>query len=205
MQIEPNSRQIPSDITITSKKEYSDILYGYLQTESKLDPATNIRYILKKDINYGTIAEEIGAARQTVSKRFKALMDEELISYDEKNKRYILSTLRRDLATLLPYDTVRILSRNVKERTLSILAYLLKTYIQHGSQPCEINLDIMKTFTGLSATNRAKNNEVIKDILVFLQYNRFISYHVEKRIDATTGGYKTVYVLDWVDNKVSFS
>lgn len=205
MQIESNSRQIPSDVAITSNKDYSDLLYGYLQTISELDPATKERFILKKNINYGSIATELEIARQTVSKRFNSLLEEDLIRYDEKNKRYILLTLRRELATLLPNDTVRILCNTLKERSLSILAYLLKTYVQHGSQPCEFNLDILKTFTGLSAANRAKNNEVVKDVLLILKQLNFISYHAEKRIDTLTGGYKTVYILDWVDNKVRFS
>ena len=43
MQIEKNSRQIPSNERYTANKNYSDILYGYLQNISVLDEALGMR------------------------------------------------------------------------------------------------------------------------------------------------------------------
>ena len=204
MQIQKNSRQIPSNEKITSNKNYSDILYGYLQHLSLLDEEIGIRYIPKSMVKYTAIAEEIGVARQTVSKKFNNLIDQGLVVLDATNKRYILSTLEAELATLLPDDTIRVLCNTLQERCLSVLSYLLKTFAQHGERQCEVNMDIIKAHIGLSKTNRGSNNEVIKDIFIILKQLGLIEYHVNKEIDKTTGGYRSRYILDRVDNRVQF-
>ncbi len=204
MQIQKNSRQIPSNEKITSNKNYSDILYGYLQHLSLLDEEVGIRYIPKNMVKYTAIAEELGVARQTVSKKFNNLIDQGLVVLDAANKRYILSTLEAELATLLPDDTIRVLCNTLQERCLSVLSYLLKTFAQHGQNPCEVNMDIIKAHVGLSKTNRGSNNEVIKDIFIILKQLGLIEYHVYKEMDQTTGGYRSRYILDRVDNRVQF-
>lgn len=205
MEIQKNSRQIPSNEKYTANKKYSDILYGYLQHISLLDEELGVRYIPKANIKYIQIAEDLGITRQTVSKKFNNLIEEGLMVWDAANKRYILSTLEAELATLLPDDTIRILCNTLQERCLSILSYLLKTYVQHGESPCEINMDIIKAYVGLSKSNRGTNNEVVRDIFVVLKQLGFIDYHSYKEMDATTGGFKTKYVLDRVDNRVRFN
>lgn len=204
MEIQKNSRQIPSNEKITSNKNYSDILYGYLQHLSLLDEEIGIRYIPKNMVKYTAIAEELGVARQTVSKKFNNLIDQGLVVLDAANKRYILSTLEAELATLLPDDTIRVLCNTLQERCLSVLSYLLKTFAQHGQNPCEVNMDIIKAHVGLSKTNRGSNNEVIKDIFIILKQLGLIEYHVYKEMDQTTGGYRSRYILDRVDNRVQF-
>lgn len=204
MEIQKNSRQIPSNEKITSNKNYSDILYGYLQHLSLLDEEIGIRYIPKNMVKYTAIAEELGVARQTVSKKFNNLIDQGLVVLDAANKRYILSTLEAELATLLPDDTIRVLCNTLQERCLSVLSYLLKTFAQHGQNPCEVNMDIIKAHVGLSKTNRGSNNEVIKDIFIILKQLGLIEYHVYKEMDQATGGYKSRYILDRVDNRVQF-
>ena len=47
-------------------------------------------------------------------------------------------------------------------------------------------------------------NEVIKDIFIILKQLGLIEYHVNKEIDKTTGGYRSRYILDRVDNRVQF-
>jgi hypothetical protein len=116
-----------------------------------------------------------------------------------------LSTLEAELATLLPDDTIRVLYNTLQERCLSVLSYLLKTFAQHGEQPCDVNMDIMKAHVGLSKNNRGSNNEVIRDILMVLKQLGLIEYHIRKEMDAATGGLKTYYVLDRVDNRVQFT
>ena len=59
MEIQRNSRQIPSVPQYTANKQYSDLLYGYLQNISSMDEKTGIRYIPKKEIKYTEIAEAI--------------------------------------------------------------------------------------------------------------------------------------------------
>lgn len=204
MQIQKNSRQIPSNEKYTANKNYSDILYGYLQHMSILDETIGVRYIEKKDIKYTKIAEDLGVTRQTVSKKFNSLIEEGLISFDAGNKRYLLRVLEAELATLLPDDTVKVLCNTLQERCLSVLAYLLKTYIQHGESSCEVNMDIIKGHVGLSKSNRGTNNEVIRDIFMILKKLGLIEYRIEKSLDSNTGGYRSKYVLERVDNRVQF-
>lgn len=204
MVIEKNSRQIPSNEKYTANKNYSDILYGYLQHISVLDETLGVRYIEKKDIKYTKIAEDLGVTRQTISKKFNNLIEEGLLSFDGSSKRYYLLVLEAELATLLPNDTVRVLCNTLQERCLSVLAYLLKTYVQHGCQPCEVSLEVIKGYVGLSKTNRGSNNEIIRDIFIVLNRLGLIQYKLEKVLDQATGGYKTKYILEEVNNQVRF-
>ena len=205
MEIQHNSRQLPSNEKYTANKKYSDLVYGYLQQKSVLDESLGLRYLPKKEVKYTQMAEDLGLSRQTASRKFNNLIEQDLVYYDEGNKRYILTKLEADLAALLPCDTVRILCVNLQERSLSILAYLIKTYFQHGQRPCEINIDVIKNHVGLNVDNRGRNNEVIKDIFLLLKKLGLIEYHTEKNFDAVSGGFKTRYILDKVDNKVDFT
>lgn len=202
MEIQKNSRQIPSDKIYTANKSYSDILYGYLQHISLLEENLMYRYIPKADIKYTAIAADLSLSRQTVSKKFNNLVEQGLLSYDAEKKWYILNNLEAELATLLPEDTVRVLCNTLQERCLSILAYLLKTYVQHGKDECEVSLDVIKGYVGLNVANRGTNNDIVRDIFIVLQKLGLIEYRIENRRDAATGGYKTVYVLEKVDNCV---
>jgi hypothetical protein len=204
MEIQKNSRQIPSDKIYTANKKYSDILYGYLQHISHLDKDRKIRFIMKKEIKYTDIGKELNMHRQTVSTKFNNLIKQGLIIYNENYMRYELVTIEDKLATLLPDDTVRILCNSLQERCLSILAYLLKTYIQHNETSCQFNLDIIKEQVGLCVDNRGCNNQVIKDCLLVLQKLGFITYHVTTEVDSKTGGIKTLYILDKVTNSIKF-
>lgn len=205
MQIFYDSRQIPSDKSLTGNKKYSDLLYGYLQVMSDREEDTDIRYIEKKNLKFTKIAEDLQISRQTVASRLNNLIDMGLLKYDEIKKRYEFITIQKDLAALLPKPTVRILCNTLRERSLSILAYLLKSYFQHGQKPFNINIDILKAQVGLSSANRGTNNEVITDTLILLKKLGFIDYKVVKEMDKVSGGFKTVYILLSVDNYIDWT
>lgn len=205
MQVFYDSRQIPSDKSLTGNKKYSDLLYGYLQVVSEREEETNIRYIEKKNLKFTKIAADLQISRQTVASRLNNLIDMGLLKYDEVKKRYEFITIQKDLAALLPKPTVRILCNTLRERSLSILAYLLKSYFQHGQKPFNINIDILKAQVGLSSANRGTNNEVITDTLILLKKLGFIDYKVVKEMDKVSGGFKTVYILLSVDNYIDWT
>ena len=205
MQVFYDSRQIPSDKSLTGNKKYSDLLYGYLQVVSEREEGTNIRYIEKKNLKFTKIAADLQISRQTVASRLNNLIDMGLLKYDEVKKRYEFITIQKDLAALLPKPTVRILCNTLRERSLSILAYLLKSYFQHGQKPFNINIDILKAQVGLSSANRGTNNEVITDTLVLLKKLGCIDYKVVKEMDKVSGGFKTVYILLSVDNYIDWT
>ena len=205
MQVFYDSRQIPSDKSLTGNKKYSDLLYGYLQVVSEREEGTNIRYIEKKNLKFTKIAADLQISRQTVASRLNNLIDMGLLKYDEVKKRYEFITIQKDLAALLPKPTVRILCNTLRERSLSILAYLLKSYFQHGQKPFNINIDVLKAQVGLSSANRGTNNEVITDTLILLKKLGFIDYKVVKEMDKVSGGFKTVYILLSVDNYIDWT
>lgn len=205
MQVFYDSRQIPSDKSLTGNKKYSDLLYGYLQVVSEREEGTNIRYIEKKNLKFTKIAADLQISRQTVASRLNNLIDMGLLKYDEVKKRYEFITIQKDLAALLPKPTVRILCNTLRERSLSILAYLLKSYFQHGQKPFNINIDVLKAQVGLSSANRGTNNEVITDTLILLKKLGFIDYKVVKEMDKISGGFKTVYILLSVDNYIDWT
>ena len=205
MQVFYDSRQIPSDKSLTGNKKYSDLLYGYLQVVSEREEGTNIRYIEKKNLKFTKIAADLQISRQTVASRLNNLIDMGLLKYDEVKKRYEFITIQKDLAALLPKPTVRILCNTLRERSLSILAYLLKSYFQHGQKSFNINIDILKAQVGLSSANRGTNNEVITDTLILLKKLGFIDYKVVKEMDKVSGGFKTVYILLSVDNYIDWT
>jgi DNA-binding transcriptional ArsR family regulator len=196
LKIQKNSRQVPSVTEYIGNKKYSDLLYGYLQHISKREEDSANRYIEKKDINYSSIAKEIGMSRQTVSSKFKALIEMGLISYNEETQVYELFALDKALATLLPAQTIRVLCNTLRERSISILCYLLKLYVREGESPCILNLDMIKTFLGLSEKNNGVNNQTILDTLYILSELKLIEVHCEEC------GTRLVYVLDKVNNEV---
>ena len=54
---------------------YGDSVYAWLLLHSHYDPDENHNYIYKKDFTFVDIAADIGKTRQTVSKRFNALLE----------------------------------------------------------------------------------------------------------------------------------
>ena len=135
-------------------------------------------------MKFTKIAADLQISRQTVASRLNNLIDMGLLKYDEVKKRYEFITIQKDLAALLPKPTVRILCNTLRERSLSILAYLLKSYFQHGQKPFNINIDILKAQVGLSSANRGTNNEVITDTLILLKKLGFIDYKVVKEMES---------------------
>ena len=198
-----NSRQIPSDKSIVGNKQYYDLLFGYLQTESLYDKDEKMPYLEKRQVNYTKLAAELKISRQTASKYVKHLLDCDIMVYDEYRKRYWLPPIDRQLAVLLPVNTVRVICNTLHPRCLSILAYLLKTYVQHNNETCDINMEVIKDYVGLNPKNRGVNSEIIRDCMFVLKKLELIDYKVEKRVENNTT--KTYYVLLWVNNEVDLA
>ena len=85
LKIQPNSRQIPSNELYTADKKYNDLLYGTLQEMSYIGDE-NIRYVNKSDISYVKLAQKLNLTRQTVSTRFKHLLEILPENRDEQSK-----------------------------------------------------------------------------------------------------------------------
>lgn len=202
LKIQSNSRQIPSNELYTADKKYNDLLYGILQEMSYISKE-NIRYINKSDINYVKLAQKLNLTRQTVSTRFKHLLEIGLIRYEESDKRYQLCSVDKTLCSLVPFETLRKLNNTLNQNTISIYVYLLKRFIANGEKPYQVLMTQMKKFIGIT-TSTTSNNIVITDILRILQLLKLIDleYIKEKKEEKTCSStsYKTNIIIKTVRN-----
>ena len=106
LQIQKNSRQVPSDEIYTADKKYHDLLYGVMQELSYQDGEgiDNCRYVNKKDMKFQDLGDRIGLTRQTVKKKLDNLMSLGLVTYIEEEKRYKILKLDNKISTLVPFD-----------------------------------------------------------------------------------------------------
>jgi hypothetical protein len=180
MEIEKDSRQVPKVVEICSDKKYNDILYSYLQTiskDEKREDGTIRRYIEKKDINYTALGEVLKLSRQTISVKFKNLMELGLITYIPERKIYELVVLAPDIAALIPKRTLSKMVHTLSENSVSTYVYLLQRYWANGCKPFVFMIDNIKIFVGLSL-NTTSNNPIIIDILEVLQGLDLIRYRM---------------------------
>lgn len=173
------SRQVPKIKKIIADKKYHDILYSYLQSQSKWDGEIgHPRYVDKKVINFSKIGKVLGISRQTASKRFQNLITLGLISKEPNDKGdYILSLLPADVAALIPEKTLNLLVDTLSENSISTYIYLLRRYIANNERPFQFSVDDIKNFIGISTTTRS-NNDVVDNILYVLQKIDLIKYRI---------------------------
>lgn len=201
LKIMPNSRQIPKTKSICANKKYYDILYAYLQYISEKDE-DGVRYFTKKDINFSKLGDQFGLTRQTVSTKFKNLKELELVEEVDKNK-FKLVTLDKELATLVQYDLLKLMTDTLNENTITTYVYLLNRYYSNGCKPFQFSLDAVKEIVGLSVSAR-NNNDIVTNILFILQKIGLIKYSLTtvKQENDSFNNIKTIYQLDWMTNNI---
>jgi DNA-binding transcriptional ArsR family regulator len=198
MTIQSNSRQVPKVRMYTANKMYYDLLYGVLQEMSYYDFdlwGERRRYIDKCNIKYVDLAERIGLTRQSVSSKFKNLIELGLIEYEEEEKRYVLNSLDKNEAALIPFETLRRLNNTVNHNCISIYVYLLNRFVAAEQKEYMITLGQLKMFIGLSDTTNS-NNVVVTDILVVLRKLGLVDFRKE------SNGSKTYFVIEKVRNVI---
>ena len=202
LKIQENSRQVPRSKETVSNKNYSDQIYGYLQSISEWDGIVgHPRYVKKKDIVYKTMADIIGVSRQTASAHFKKMVDggttgKQLGLIKESDDRYELVPLPQNLASLVSRQTLAILVSSLNKNAISIYTFLLNEYIKHKEQPFQTNIDIIKEFIGIGTKSRS-NNETVTNIFYVLQKLGLMKYYYNEN---TYGEGKRSYVITWMTN-----
>lgn len=205
LNIQRDSRQIPKVKQFLSKKKYCDSLYAYLQSISHWD-GKGQRYVYKKDVNFTDLAEMFGTTRQTISKKFKFLLEGQedsvpLIRYDQKNKRYYLIQLDRQLAALVPRSTLIVLVSTLKQNVISLYVYLLNRYYASGCNEFQFSYPQLKTVLGLG-TKSSGNNYLITSYLFVLQKLGLLNKRSELRV-GMDGQKVTVNYITWMTNEIS--
>lgn len=203
LKIQPNSRQIPKSKNICSNKKYYDILYAYLQCISKRDSKSNKRYFYKKDINFSKLGEIFNLSRQTVSTKFKNLKELGLIEEVDKNT-YQLIELSADIASLVPYNTLKLITDTLNDNSISTYIYLLNCYYGNDCRPFQFTLDQIKGYIGISTSTRS-NNDIVTNILYVLEKIGLIKYSLStvKQETDSFQNVKTIYQLDWLTNTLN--
>ena len=175
--------QIPDIIAYTANKKYNDLLYGVLQqlsyTQTQLD-GTKIRYVDK--MSYEQMGKKIHVYRTTASKCFQELVGLGLVQYEKdengKIKRYILTQLPQDVASLVPEETLSTINQNFSRYLVSIYILLVKIYNskQVNRQSFVVRMARIKSFIGVSITTTS-NNEQIVNRLKILNTVGLIKWH----------------------------
>ena len=197
-------RQIPKTKEYCANKGYYDILYGYLQEQSQWEKNqyNNRRYVEKSIINYSQLGKKLGLSRQTVSRKFKNLIDLGLIK-DEQGDRYYLTPLSSDIASLIPNPTLKLITDTLNEYSISVYVYLLVRYIANGEEYFIFKLSDIKKHIGICATTRS-NDDIITNILFVLQKIGLIKYHLTtlQQDNVDYKDVRTVYQLDFLTNYI---
>lgn len=202
LQIQTNSRQVPKTKTICANKKYYDILYAYLQCASVRDEYDGKRYFYKKDINFSKLGEIFNLTRQTISTKFKNLTELGLVIKIDENT-YQLLELEPDIATLIPYKTLKLLTDALNQNSISTYVYLLNQYYSNGCKPFVFTIEQIKKYIGISTSTRS-NDEIVNNILYILQQIGLIRYSVinQKQEADTFQNVKMIHQLDFLTNTI---
>lgn len=191
---------MPKQEEYTANKAYSDIVYGWLQVHSEWDREQGIRWVDKKTVNYSAMADQLGLTRQTVSTKFKRLLDKDkaglgLVTFNTELNRYELVQLSADMATLIENGTLRMMISALNENTINIYIYLLNRFLANDEQSFEFTLDQCKAFIGKGVGSHS-NNYIVTDILCILSKLGLLKYELVSK------SVKTVYRVITVNNKI---
>lgn len=167
MKIEKNSRQIPKKESIVSNKNYCDLVYSWFQCESVRLDESEERQVAFGQVNYSAMSKVLGMDRRVVSKYVNKLCEMGLLEKDDFHNVYVVKTLDKDSAALVPYVTLREIQNTLHRNSVSIYVHLLNEWFKHGMKEFTITYNELKAFIGIATTTSA-NNIVVKDILKVL-------------------------------------
>lgn len=184
---------MPKTKEITSQKQYSDIIYGYLQTNSTYDERTGVRMVDKRAAMKTHIAAAFNITRQTVATKINKLKELGLI--EETLNGIKLIEIPANKAFLIPFNTMRKLTSAFNENAISIYVYLFNRYIANGEKGFDFTATQLKTFCGLG-TNTHSNNYIIEDILQVLAAAGLIKF--SQITKSKNGVITTCYELSYI-------
>ena len=189
---------MPSTKKICADKKFYDILYAYLQCISVREEGESTRTFEKKEINFTKLAKVFNLSRQTVSTKFKNLKELGLIR-EVDDQHYEIITLDKDLALLVPYSTLKLITDTLSENSISVYVYLFNRYYANECKSYQFTLEQIKRHIGICTTTRS-NDEIVTNILFVLQKIGLIKYSLTamKQENDSFENIKTIYQLDWL-------
>ena len=208
MQIEKNSRQMPSTSSVAREKDYCDLLYAWLQCNSERENMNDVvRRIHKSKIKWVSIEKDFTRtlsdgtvdkvmSRKTIAKYFKYLEDKGLIKLNEENDYYYLTVLDSTEANLIEYNTLSKLMNVLQKNSISVYIYLFNRYYANGKSSFIATIKQIKDFIGI-ATTTTSNNIIIDDTLDILKRLGLLEYGLINGEDN-----KTYLEFKWIKNKL---
>ena len=206
MKIEQNSRQIPTNSSITSAKQYCDLLYAWLQCNSeRITPDSEGRRIPKKSVKWTAIERDFTRtlsdgtvdkvmARKTIAKYFEYLIQKGLVT-EGQDDFYYITVLPSDSAHLIEYKTLYKLMNVLQKHSLSIYIYLFNRYYAAGCNPVIVTMAQIKNYVG-AATTTTSNNGFIDDTIDILKRLGLLDMELIRKDG------KTLMQFNWVKNKL---
>ena len=208
MEIKKNSRQMPSTAAVVKQKDYSDLLYAWLQCNSERENAASPRRRIEKSKIKWTAIEQAftrtlsdGTAekvmsRKTVAKYFSHLLAQKLITEGE-DEYYYLTVLETSEANLIEYNTLSKLMNVLQKNSISIYVYLFNRYCANGYAPFIATNKQIKDFIGI-ATTTTSNNIIVSDTIDILR--RLGLLEMKLITDEETN--KTYMEFQWIKNEL---
>lgn len=195
LEIQKNSRQMPSTANITKEKDYCDLLYAWLQCNSERENTsvnarrrlekTKVKWVgIERDFTRVTSdgTTEKVMARKTIAKYFNHLVEQNLVY--EEGDYYYLTILENDQANLIEYKTLSKLMNVLQKNSISIYIYLFNRYYANGCEPFIATVKQIKDFIGIASTTTS-NNIIVDDTLDILKRLGLLDYHLTRKDDKT--------------------
>ena len=208
VEIEKNSRQMPSINGIVKEKDYCDLLYAWLQCNSERENLVGQRRrIEKKKVKWVAIerdftrilsdgTEEKVMSRKTIAKYFNYLVEKGFVTEENGDDYYYLTVLSAAEANLIEYNTLSKLMNVLQKNSISIYIYLFNRYCANGYQPFIATLKQIKDFIGI-ATSTTSNNIIVDDTIDILKRLKLLDTKLIVGEDN-----KTYLEFQWVRNKL---
>lgn len=194
MEIQKNSRQMPSASNIVKEKDYCDLLYAWLQCNSERESVNSTKRRIEKGlvkwtaierdftrINIEGVQEKV-MARKTIAKYFNHLIDKGLVY--EQDGYYYLTVLENNSANLIEYKTLSKLMNVLQKNSISIYIYLFNRYYANGCSPFIATIKQIKDYIGIASTTTS-NNIIVDDTLDILKRLGLLDYHLVRKDEKT--------------------
>lgn len=116
---------------------------------------------------------------------------------------YKIIILEKNAASLIPYETLKLLVDALSENAISVYIYMLNRYIANGEKSFQFTLDQVKKYIGISTATRS-NNDTITNILCVLQKIGLIEYNMStlQQEHDSFQNIKTIYELKTITNQI---
>ena len=155
-------------------KAISDLLYAWLQCNSKWKEGEGHRYIEKKAVKMTVLGRKLGCERRTIAKQMKQLLDKGYVV--EEGGYYILSPVGK-YYFLVPQRTLQYLLDTRSANVIKAYCYLGNLKHYYGEEAFFTQNSLLEAIG--YTTHQGKNHEFIRNILVALANDELVTTYRE--------------------------